>query len=233
MLLSVAVLNPLLGFERILVHCFDLDRPKSFRNGRSCLCSGRPDRRGWRRSRTSSGQRSAERRALNVAPGRGNRKGNRASRGVFPLSVFLPAAILTNDRLRPNTLGAFKVSKALTLASAHCRRRSLPPLDIATASPRQPPTRWRVPPLYLPACANRPAPHAVAAHATLAGCHRLRRSAETAPVRQSDPDGISEADRHGFRTAFHHPVFSLRLGKRLTPRGEPRQTAVVGAVRER
>jgi hypothetical protein len=43
---------------------------------------------------------------------------------VFLLSVFLPAAILTNDRLRPNTLGAFKVSKALTLASAHCRRPS-------------------------------------------------------------------------------------------------------------
>ena len=46
MLLSVAALNPLLGFERILVHCFDLDRHSRSGNGRSCLCSGRPDRRG-------------------------------------------------------------------------------------------------------------------------------------------------------------------------------------------
>ena len=31
MLLSVAVLKPLLGFEQILVHCFNLDRHKSLR----------------------------------------------------------------------------------------------------------------------------------------------------------------------------------------------------------
>jgi hypothetical protein len=52
-----------------------------------------------------------------------------------------------------------------------------------------------------------PAATAEVAHATLAGCHRLRHRAQTCATRGSDPDGISDMDRPVFRCAFP-PWFS-------------------------
>jgi len=59
-----------------------------------------------------------------------------------------------------------------------------------------------------------PAATAEVAHATRAGCHRFRRRAQDCTTRRSDPDGISEGDRRGFRSGLP-PWFSDSDSERL------------------
>ena len=94
------------------------------------------------------------------------------------------------------------MSKALTLASAHCRRRSLPTARHRHGIPAPATLTVAERPRDLTASAIMPAATAEVAHATLAGCHRRRRCFGDCANRRSNPDGISEPDRHGFRSAF-------------------------------
>ena len=76
----------------------------------------------------------------------------------------------------------------------------------------------------------KPAATAVVAHATLAQCHRLSTPGTASGGRRSDSHHILEVELGQFPERFPHPGFSPPICKRLTPRGEPRQKAVVGAV---
>jgi hypothetical protein len=63
---------------------------------------------------------------------RGNREGNRASRGVFPLSVLSFAATLNKCLTAIEHVGAAKVSKPLNLRSEMAVGALCRPLAIAT-----------------------------------------------------------------------------------------------------
>ena len=91
---------------------------------------------------------------------------------------------------------------------------------------------WRARPRDLTASAITPAATAEVAHAACRPSSHFRRRHQPTPQRRSDPDGFSDVDRRGFGSAFP-PWFQIPTRKRLTPRGGPRQRAVVGVVRER
>ena len=149
----------------------------------------------------------------------GNRKGNRGPRGVFP-----PLARDVDYRLTPKSGRASGVPRrssssdtssclAVDQGGALCR-----PLSTPSSSHTSTSVPWRERPRDLAASAIMPAATAEVAHATLAGCHRLRCRAQTCATRRSDPDGISDVDRRVFRSAF--PLWFLESNfETAAPRG--------------
>ena len=170
---------------------------------------------------------------LNLTLPSGNAEGNGASREVFPLgSRRVEGSSISMKATRARRAqGATQVVAQVT-GRRHRAARRAPRLVTPLPVPSSTALSWRERPRDLTASAIMPAATAEVAHATPAVCHRLNRRAQTCATRRSDPDGISDVDG-ALSRAPSLPGFQTPTRKRLTPRGGPRQRAVVGAGRER
>ena len=181
------------------------------RLGRADRSTRSHDQKAWQIPSVQQGTRRhttcAERPVLNQALREGEQQGGTGptARGV-PLWIGSASRISfwSTERDCSPRQRAETTVKTSSRLQADRRRAALCAARLVAPLPERAPTpvSWRERPRDLTASAIMPAATAEVAHATLAGCHRLRRSVRDCGTRRSDPDGISEADRRGFRSAF-------------------------------